>query len=82
MRECIDAGMFRATDPEAVGVTMWAHAHGLISLYLRGSLSVDREAFEGLYAASSKRVLRGLATPAYGEGLDIEMDGAQGALAV
>lgn len=82
VRECIDAGMFRRTDPESVGVTMWSHAHGLISLYLMGALQVDEETFRELYQTSSNRVLRGLATPEWSEDLETEMDGPRGALPV
>lgn len=81
VRECMDAGIFRSTDPESIGVTLWAHAHGLISLYLMGALRTDQETFRKLYGASARRVMRGLATPEYGEGLDSdENDGAAEAL--
>lgn len=80
VRECIDSGMFRPTAPEAVGVTMWAHAHGLISLYLMGALRVDEETFRQIYGASSNRMLRGLATREWGENLETDSDGAREAL--
>lgn len=73
VRECMDEGILRATDPDAVGVTMWAHAHGLISLYLMGALQVDEETFRALYRVSGNRVLRGLATREHGEALDTEL---------
>jgi AcrR family transcriptional regulator len=76
VRECMDAGMFRSTDPADVSVTMWAHSHGLISLYLLGALRVDEETFRRLYRISSNRVMRGLAPPEYGERLETAMEGS------
>lgn len=70
VRECMDAGMLRRADPDALGVTLWAHAHGLVSLYLLGALPVEGEdAFRELYRLSGNRLLRGLAPPEYGETL-------------
>lgn len=63
VRECMDAGLLREMAPEDPALTMWAHAHGLISIYLQGMLDVDREGFRRLYAESSRRALEGLATP-------------------
>ena len=82
VRECIDTGLFRPIDPEQVGVTMWSHSHGLISLYLMGAFQVDEAAFREMYRASSRRVLKGLATREYAEGLEAEeSDAAREALA-
>jgi len=76
VRECVDAGMLRRADPDALGVTLWAHAHGLVSLYLLGALPVENEeAFRELYRLSGNRLLRGLATPEYGETLETEWTG-------
>lgn len=63
VRECMDAGVLRPADPEAIGLTLWAHAYGLISLYLRDMLGMPEEAFRGVYADSFCRILVGLATP-------------------
>jgi AcrR family transcriptional regulator len=65
VRECIDSGALRDGEPEAIAMTMWAHAHGLISLYLSGMLRVSREEFAGVYRTSVRRMLAGIATPAY-----------------
>lgn len=62
VRESIDAGILRAAGFEDVGVTLWAHAHGLISLYLRGSLEMSEDQFRALYRASGYRIFCGLAT--------------------
>lgn len=67
IRECMDAGRLRPGDPEGVGLTMWAHAHGMISLHARGLLvpgaEVDTEDFLRTYRASIARMLRGLGGP-------------------
>lgn len=69
VRECMDAGILQAADPDAVGLTLWGHAHGLISLYLIGALPMDEVAFREAYMASGRRVLQGLGTVAYAEQL-------------
>ncbi len=61
LRETMDEGLIRQGDPEEIGVTMWAHAHGLISLYLRGMMrGVDEDTFRKLYRVSSRRVMGGI----------------------
>jgi hypothetical protein len=69
VRECIEAGLLREGDPEAIGMSLWSHAHGLISLYLKGMLPIGEEELRSLYRASSIRVLMGLGTQAYAERL-------------
>lgn len=70
VRECVDAGLLRGdVTPEEVSVTLWAHAHGLLSLHLVGMLDDDAEAFRATYGASSRRVLQGLATPGFAAAL-------------
>lgn len=63
VRESMGAGLLRECDPEGLGVTLWAHAHGLISLYLRGSLEMSEAEFRALYRTSGLRILQGLANP-------------------
>jgi AcrR family transcriptional regulator len=64
IRECMDVGILRRADPEAVGLTLWAHAHGLISLHARGLLmpgeDADSAAFMDIYRASIARLIEGL----------------------
>ncbi len=72
VRECIDAGLFQPLDPADVSGTLWAHAHGLISIYLRGCLDMEADEFRRHYGASSRRAITGMATPAY----EVEMDRA------
>lgn len=64
VRECMDTGLLREGDSEAVSTTLWAHAHGLVTLYNRGVLAREREMpeeeFRELFQASSRRLLQGL----------------------
>ena len=69
VRECIEAGLLREGDPEAIGISLWSHAHGLISLYLKGMLPLAEDELRALYRASCARVLVGLGTGAYAERL-------------
>jgi AcrR family transcriptional regulator len=69
VRECIEAGLLREGDPEAIGMSLWSHAHGLISLYLKGMLPLPEEDLRVLYRASCARVLVGLGTGSYAERL-------------
>jgi AcrR family transcriptional regulator len=69
VRECIEAGLLREGDPEGIGMALWSHAHGLISLYLKGMLPIAEEEMRALYRASGARVLTGLGTEAYAERL-------------
>jgi AcrR family transcriptional regulator len=69
VRECIEAGLLREGDPEAIGISLWSHAHGLISLYLKGMLPLAEDELRALYRASCARVLIGLGTSSYAERL-------------
>lgn len=62
VRECMDAGLLERGDPAEVSATLWAHAHGLVSIWLRGMVDLDEKAFRSLYGASARRVLAGMAT--------------------
>ena len=65
IRECIEAGIFREGDPDALSLTMWAHAHGLITIYLRGMCQIDEADFRTIYRESGRRMMEGLAGPAW-----------------
>jgi AcrR family transcriptional regulator len=65
VRECMDAGILRRGDPQSVAVTLWGHAHGLLTLFLRGRLQIDVTEFRALYQSSHRRLLAGLATPEF-----------------
>lgn len=62
VRECIDAKVFRKGDPREIAVTIWAHVHGLASLWLAGHLGpVGSEAeFRALFTRSTDDLLAGL----------------------
>lgn len=63
VRECIEAGLLQPhLDAQEVSLTLWAHAHGLISIYLRGCLHMDEEMFRQVYHESSHRVIHGMST--------------------
>lgn len=63
VRECQDAGLLRSEfTPEEIGTTLWGHAHGLISLYLRGMIQADAETFRLHVRASTRRAFLGLGT--------------------
>ncbi|MDE0473070.1 MAG: TetR/AcrR family transcriptional regulator [Gammaproteobacteria bacterium] len=63
VRECVDAGYLRAeADIRDVGMTMWAHSHGLITIYMRGLLDLSEAQFREAYRASARRMLLGLGT--------------------
>lgn len=65
LRECMHDGLLRPGDPAEVGLTLWAHTHGLIRLYHTGHLRMDEEQFRALYRASGARILMGMATETY-----------------
>jgi len=69
VRECMDAGLFRPGDPVEVSLTMWAHTHGLISLYLGGHFRMEEDAFRVLFEESSLRMSVGLATEEFVDGI-------------
>ncbi|MCA9590170.1 MAG: TetR/AcrR family transcriptional regulator [Myxococcales bacterium] len=51
----------RAGEPEQVALTIWAHVHGLVSLFLdRHLLTLDERAFRAFYESSLEVLLRGL----------------------
>ncbi|NNM04956.1 MAG: TetR/AcrR family transcriptional regulator [Gemmatimonadetes bacterium] len=68
VREMMDAGFLKDGDPSEVSHTLWGHAHGLISIYHRGLLSVQSPAeFRVLMTESFFRLMKGLGTEAFDE---------------
>lgn len=53
--------VLRSDDVAETALSIWAHAHGLITLYLSGRIAAPRTAFEKLYMRSLDRLARGLA---------------------
>ncbi len=74
LRECMEAGLLRDDDPERVGMTMWAHSHGLITLYQNGHLDLTPEEFRLVLQESGQRMLKGIATEAYVRELEARAD--------
>jgi AcrR family transcriptional regulator len=68
VREMMDAGYLREGDPHEVAMTLWAHAHGLISIYQKGLLPVKPGGdFRTLMTESFLRLMEGLGTEKYAE---------------
>lgn len=63
IRELQETGHLTGGDPELVSMTMWAHAHGLISIHLRGICPMPREEFLDRFRESCDQLMRGLAGP-------------------
>ena len=62
VRECQDAGALKPGDPRSLALQLWAHGHGLASLWLAGQLGeLEEAAFFALYSESCAAQLRGLA---------------------
>ncbi len=74
VREMMDAGFFRAGDPHRVSLTLWAHGHGMVSLYHRGLLpELDEAAFRAVMTASFVQLVQGLGTEKYLDYLEQEL---------
>ncbi|MFP2904888.1 TetR/AcrR family transcriptional regulator [Pyxidicoccus sp. 3LFB2] len=61
VRECMEAGQLRKDTPDAVALAIWAHVHGLVSLYLSGALGMAEQPFREACAQSIDRLFAGLA---------------------
>lgn len=60
VRECQDAGILREGDPMQISLTMWAHAHGLVSLYHHGHFRMDEETFRAQFTHSGITMMQGV----------------------
>src|SRR5450755_3791353 len=62
VRECMEAGVLAADEPERIAVVIWAHVHGVVSLRLSGHLDAmgGDQAFSEFYRTSVERLLRAL----------------------
>lgn len=54
------AGRMRRDDAIETALTIWVHAHGLISMFTLGRFGGDAAAFRKLYARSMRRLFTGL----------------------
>jgi AcrR family transcriptional regulator len=66
--QLMDRGVFQRDDVAETALGIWAHAHGLITLYLSGRITLPRNAFRKLYMRSLDRLLNGLTSRAVKEG--------------
>lgn len=66
---CMAEGIFRADDPLETAVTIWAEAHGLVTLFRTGRFGPDTEIFRQTYRRSVHQVLDGLTTEPPGRGV-------------
>ena len=62
--ELMERRVLRPDDVAETALSIWAHAHGLISLYLCGRIALPRAAFQELYLRSLDRLVHGLASRA------------------
>jgi AcrR family transcriptional regulator len=62
VQECMESGHIKKNDPYSVAMTIWAHSHGLISIYLAGKSPLDEAGFRKLYWESHSRIMNGLGT--------------------
>lgn len=56
----MEEGTLAKNDAFETSLTIWAHAHGLITLYLSGRIKMPRAAFRSLYMRSLDRLVTGL----------------------
>ena len=74
VREGMESGMLKAGPPETVARTIWAHAHGLVSIYQRGLLrNIGEGEFRRLFLESSWRLMEGLAEPDFARAMREEV---------
>ena len=62
--ELMERQVLRSDDVAETALSIWAHAHGLITLYLSGRIAAPRATFQKLYMRSLDRLVYGLATRA------------------
>ena len=64
VQECMESGYFRKDDAFSVAMTIWAHGHGMVSIYLAKKSPLDEAGFRKLFWESHGRMLQGLRVPA------------------
>jgi AcrR family transcriptional regulator len=63
--ELMERGVLRSDDVAETALSIWAHAHGLIALYLSGRIVAPRATLQKLYMRSLDRLVHGLAERAF-----------------
>ncbi len=61
VQECMESRFLKKADPFAVAMSIWAHSHGLVSIYLAKKWTIDEGGFRKMYWESSERLFAGLA---------------------
>lgn len=77
VRECQGAGILREGDAMQISLTMWAHAHGMITLYHHGHFRMDEQTFRREFAASGATMMAGVATETFAAELAREVGAIQ-----
>lgn len=72
VREGMDCGMLRPGDAEAVARTIWAHAHGMISIYHRGLLGMGEPEFKRFFLESSWKLMGGIGEEEFVARVEVE----------
>ena len=66
VRGAMEAGLLAEGDPDEIGLTLWAHAHGFVTIHLRGICpQVTTGDLTERFMASGKRLLAGLGGPTF-----------------
>ncbi|MEO6095190.1 MAG: TetR/AcrR family transcriptional regulator [Fibrobacteria bacterium] len=60
VQECMESGFLKKDDATAVSLTIWAHTHGLVSIYLAKKWQIDEAGFRALFRESTARLFAGL----------------------
>jgi AcrR family transcriptional regulator len=60
VREAIDTRILKQGDAEAVARTIWAHSHGMVSIYHRGHLRMSEGEFRRFFLESSWMLMAGI----------------------
>lgn len=60
VKACMEAGEFRPDDSLETTLGLWAHAHGLVTLYRVGRFGSDPALFRGIFRRSLHRHLEAL----------------------
>lgn len=74
VRECMDAGLFRRGDPKQMALALWAHSHGLVTLFNHGQFGPDRDAFRDQFRFSARQLLVGIADGPLADEVKANMD--------
>ncbi|GMR12019.1 MAG: hypothetical protein BMS9Abin29_0206 [Gemmatimonadota bacterium] len=76
VREGVECGMLKTAEPNDVAMSIWAHAHGIVSLYHRGLLGMDEEQFRQFFRQSTWRLMKGIADDEFVAAMDDEVSQA------